>query len=323
MQQPDFTVWLGDYIYEGAGVVDGDPKARTHLGPEPTNVVEYRNRYARYKTDPQLQASQAACPWFVIWDDHEVENNYAALTPQDAVDEPTFRARRFAAYQAWWEHQPTRLDPPTDENAEFRIYRDVQWGGLIELALLDGRQYRTDQACGDVSLSTDPACPESADPTRTMLGDEQEQWLLDTLSASSATWNVIGNQVILADATIAGAVLNYDQWDGYPVARARLLQAFADRAIPNLVVLTGDIHLAAVAQLRAGDRATGTPVGAEFITTSISSDGLVGDELSDILLTFPDLVDVGTGAGQQVPSSEGGDAVHAGGGEDPVEVLAQ
>jgi alkaline phosphatase D len=110
-QHPDFVVWLGDYIYEDAGAQGAaDTTARIHLGPEPTSLEEYRNRYARYKTDPQLQAAHQACPWFIIWDDHEVENNYAGLVPQDAADAPTFAARRFAAYQAWWEHQPVRLD---------------------------------------------------------------------------------------------------------------------------------------------------------------------------------------------------------------------
>lgn len=290
-QAPDFLVWLGDYIYEGAGVEGADAAARVHLGPEPTTVVEYRNRYAQYKADPDLQAAHAACPWFVIWDDHEVENNYAALTPQDPADAAGFQARRFAAYTAWWEHQPTRLPAPTDPAAEYRIYRDAQWGDLIELALLDGRQYRSDQACGDKALSLDQPCAELTEPDRTMLGAEQQQWLLDTLSASTATWNVIGNQVILADATFNGAVLNYDQWDGYPAARAALFAALAERQVPNVVVVTGDIHLAAVAQLRNGDRGTGTPIGVEFVTTSISSAGLVGTELTSVLQQFPDLLD--------------------------------
>ncbi len=291
-QRPDFTVWLGDYIYEGGGLpFDPDVVAREHIGEEPKTLDDYRIRYAQYKSDPQLQASHATCPWFVIWDDHEVENNYAGLSPQDPADAAGFQARRFAAYQAWWEHQPVRLDPPVSADQEYRIYRDTQWGDLIELALLDGRQYRTDQACGDATLNLDPPCPEALDPTRTMLGVEQEQWLIDTLSASTAAWNVIGNQVVLADATFNGAILNYDQWDGYPVARARLLQAFADNDIQNLVVITGDIHLAAVAQLRAGDRGTGVNIGAEFVTTSISSDGLIDDSLADVLKSFPDLVD--------------------------------
>ncbi len=291
-QAPDFVLWLGDYIYEGGGLpFDPDVVARKHIGAEPTTLDDYRNRYGQYKSDPQLQASHVACPWFVIWDDHEVENNYAGLSPQDPADAAGFQDRRFAAYQAWWEHQPVRLDPPVAADQEYRIYRDTQWGDLIELALLDGRQYRNDQACGDATLNLDPPCAEALDPSRTMLGADQEQWLLDTLAASTAAWNVVGNQTVLADATFNGAVLNYDQWDGYPVARARLLQEFADSDIQNLVVITGDIHLAAVAQLRAGDRATGVSVGAEFVTTSVSSDGLIDDALVDVLRSFPDLVD--------------------------------
>ena len=290
--KPDFVVFLGDYIYEDPGIPGNeDPTARVHIGPEPTTLEDYRNRYARYKSDPHLQAAHAVCPWFVIWDDHEVENNYAGFTPQAAADAPTFPARRFAAYQAWWEHQPVRLDQPVAPDKEYRTYRDVHWGDLIDLTLLDGRQYRTDQACGDVTLSLDPPCAEVLDPARTMLGDEQETWLFDTLSASTATWNVIGNQVVFADATLNGAVLNYDQWDGYPLERARILQHLADAAVPNVVVLTGDIHLAAVAQLRAGDRALGPPVGAEFITTSISSVGLISDQFTDVLKSYPHLVD--------------------------------
>ena len=284
---PDFMMWLGDYIYEGAGVVGGDPRKRIHLDGEPTTLEQYRNRYARYKSDSNLQAAHAACPWFVIWDDHEVENNYASFVPQESKDAATFEARRFAAYTAWWEHQPVRLPPPSAADAEYRIYRDAKWGELLTLALLDGRQYRSDQACGDAVLNLDPACPEAADPSRTMLGDAQEQWLVDTLTASTAQWNVVGNQVVMANATLNGAVLNYDQWDGYPVARQRLLTSLDTAGIQNLVVITGDIHLAAVAHLRTEDAS----VGVEFVTTSISSGGLLNPQLVDVLKSFPDLVD--------------------------------
>src|SRR4051794_5099029 len=288
---PDFVVFLGDYIYEDPGPADADPTQRVHLGAEPTTLVDYRNRYARYKSDPQLQAAHAVCPWFVIWDDHEVENNYAGLAPQDPADAPTFPDRRLAAYKAWWEHQPVRLEAPIAADQEYRIYREMRWANLIDLTLLDGRQYRTDQGCGDVVLSLDPPCADIVSPDRTMLGEAQEQWLYDSLAASTSTWNVIGNQVVFADATLNGAVLNYDQWDGYPVQRERILQHLADNSVPNVIVLTGDIHLAAIAQLRTGDRATGTPVGAEFITPSISSDGLINDQFTDVLKAYPHLVD--------------------------------
>ncbi|HAN34325.1 MAG TPA: alkaline phosphatase, partial [Acidimicrobiaceae bacterium] len=89
----------GDYIYEGGGLpFDADVVGREHLGDEPTTLDDYRIRYGQYKSDPLLQASHAACPWFVIWDDHEVENNYAEGTPQDAADAAGFQDRRFAAY---------------------------------------------------------------------------------------------------------------------------------------------------------------------------------------------------------------------------------
>jgi alkaline phosphatase D len=186
--EPDFVVFLGDYIYEDPGVTaNADPSARVHLGQEPRSLDDYRNRYGRYKTDGHLQAAHLACPWFVIWDDHEVENNYATLVPQAAADLPDFADRRFAAYQAWWEHQPVRIKPPVAADADYRIYREARWGELIDLALLDGRQYRSDQACGDVSLSLDPPCTEVVDPARTMLGDDQEAWLFDTLTSSRAT----------------------------------------------------------------------------------------------------------------------------------------
>ncbi|CAN5621012.1 alkaline phosphatase D family protein [soil metagenome] len=284
---PDFTLFLGDYIYEGAGAADADPAARVHLGPEPTTVEEYRNRYGRYKTDLNLQAAHAVCPWFIIWDDHEVENNYAGITPQDDADTAGFAERRFAAYRAWWEHQPVRLAPPIGPDSEYRIYRDAEWGDLLKLALLDGRQYRSDQACGDIVLSLDPPCAEASEPSRTMLGDTQEAWLLDTLTTSTSQWNVVGNQVVMANATLNGAILNYDQWDGYPVAREHLLASVNTANISNLIVITGDIHLAAVGYLPN----EGDTVGVEFVTTSISSSGLIDAGFEDVLRGFPDLVD--------------------------------
>ena len=111
--QPDLVMFLGDFIYENAGRPAGQGRVRTHDGDEPTTLDGYRERYAQYLADPDLQASRAACPWLVIWDDHEVENNYAGLVPEDPSDAAGFAARRAAAYQAWWEHMPVRLPPPT------------------------------------------------------------------------------------------------------------------------------------------------------------------------------------------------------------------
>jgi alkaline phosphatase D len=289
-QEPDFVAFLGDYIYEGAaGVIGIEDAVRTHGTPETTDIVGYRNRYALYKSDPELQAAHAACPWYVTWDDHEVENNYAGTIPQDAIDAPTFEERRRQAYQVWWEHQPVALDPPS-ATGEFRIYRSFQWGSLLGLALVDGRQYRSDQACGDVILSTDPPCAETFDEARTMLGAEQEQWLIDTLATDTSTWSMIAQQTVFGDVTLGDAVLNFDQWDGYPASRNRIVETLDPAR--NTVVLTGDIHFAGVGLMRQGGRGTGTPVAVEFVATSISSGGLVDDSSTDIVNSIPDIVDV-------------------------------
>ncbi len=291
-QQPDFVLWLGDYIYEGGAATVGEGAAvRSHLTPEPMDLDGYRNRYALYKSDLDLQAAHHACPWLIVWDDHEVENNYAAEIPQDTAEASAFVARRLAAYTAWWEHQPVRLDPP-QASGEYRIYRDAQWGDLVGITLLDTRQYRTDQACGDITLSLDPACPETFDDDRTLTGDEQEQWLFDTVGSHGTTWNVIAQQVVMSNLTLNGAVLNFDQWDGYPANRDRVLRHLADAEVPNVIVLSGDIHLAGIGILRDGEPGIGQAVAVEFVDTSISSSGLIDPAVTELVKSFPDIVDV-------------------------------
>ena len=226
---PDLVTFLGDFIYEDASQPVGDDRVRSHRGGEPRDLDAYRDRYAQYLADPDLQASRAVVPWLVIWDDHEVENNYAGLTSEDEDPVDVFAARRLAAYQAWWEHMPVRIPRPQPD-VDTIIYRTIHWGTLADFILLDGRQFRSDQACGDVVLNLDPACPEAGDPARTMLGTVQETWLDGELAASEATWPVITQQTVVTDIRLPnGAVLNYDQWDGYAPARDRMLFAAAVR----------------------------------------------------------------------------------------------
>ena len=286
--QLDALVWLGDYIYEGRAHPVGQGGAiRSHNGPEATDLAGYRDRYALYKSDPDLQASHASTGWYVIWDDHEVQNNYAGDHSADpAIPEAMFHDRRAAAYQAWWEHQPVRLPPPA--SADYQIYRSFALGPLGQLFLLDGRQYRSDQACGDHVLSLTPACPETFVPGRTMLGDVQERWLLDGLGTTTGAWNVIGNQTIMSDLTLNGAVLNYDQWDGYPDARRRLLDGIDQARLTNVVTLTGDIHAAGVSDLTVDENGRHT-VGAELVTTSISSVTNLPVGAEAVLAQFPNV----------------------------------
>ena len=290
-QSPDLVTFLGDYIYEsGVGTLDATT-VRLHNSDEIKDLVAYRNRYALYRSDPLLQAAHAVCPWVITWDDHEVENNYANLTPQDSADAEGHAARRAAAYQAWWEHMPVRLDPPTDES--LTIYRQFSWGDLLNLLVVDGRQYRDDQACGDAVLSTQPACDEALDPARTMLGAEQEKWFSENINDTTKVWNVMANQTVMTDIRLGAAVLNYDQWDGYAPDRNRILSDVVDQGVENFVVLTGDIHLAGVGQLTIDSNPT-TAMGAEFVSTSISSSGNVSTDTEGLLIALPNIIDAET-----------------------------
>ena len=266
-EDPDLVVHLGDYIYEGGA---NPSAARQHNSAEIMTLDAYRNRYGLYKGDPALQGIHAACPWVVTWDDHEVENNYAGLVPQVPAEAPTFAARRAAAYQAWWEHQPVRLPPPS--GPDLRIYRNVDWGRLARFHVLDTRQYRSDQPCGTVDVG--PTCDARTVAERTLLGAEQEAWLGRSLRKSKATWDVLANQVVATAMPLAGTVYNLDQWDGYAAARSRLFDQLADGPTTNPVVITGDIHAAGVADLVDEDP-DGTPStevrGTELVGTSISS----------------------------------------------------
>lgn len=257
----DLVVWLGDYIYEGPHDEDGSPEA--------TALPEYRQRYALYKGDTRLQAAHAMAPWLVVWDDHEVENDYAGILPQDAADAGTFAARRLDAYQAWWEHQPTRLPPPN--GPDHPINRAVRAGDLVAFFAIDGRQHRSDQPCGG-GLGGD--CDERHDETRTMLGVEQERWVADELPASSATWNVVANQTVFSPSELVfgpTTIINHDQWDGYPAARRRMLDVLAETSNP--IVVTGDIHASAVNDFHRDPADQASPiVGTELVGTSISSE---------------------------------------------------
>ncbi len=162
------------------------------------------------------------------------------------------------------------------------IYRTVSLGALADVILLDGRQYRSDQACGDVTLSVEPPCAEALDPARSMLGPTQEAWVGDELAAGRSTWTVLGQQTVLTDLRLPnGAIVNYDQWDGYGPARERLLAQAA--VAERVIVLTGDIHLAGIGRLPG--------VGTEFVAASISSNGLVDPALRPLVTGLPDIVD--------------------------------
>lgn len=265
----DLVVHLGDYIYEYPADPDGP---RQHDGVETGSLESYRNRHALYKTDRDLQAAHAAFPWVVVWDDHEVENDYADAVPSDESSSAAFLFRRANAYQAYYENQPLRRSS-LPQGADMQLYRRLRFGDLAEFSVLDTRQYRTDQPCNDV---VGPRCAEALDPRQTMTGPEQERWLLNGLERSNARWNVIAQQTMLAEYDFLNGpneLFNLDQWDGYVAARNRLLGFLLQRRPSNPIVITGDIHSSWVHDLKANfaDPASET-LGTEFVGPSISSD---------------------------------------------------
>ena len=266
----DIVFHLGDYIYEGGIAQD---RVRKHNSPEITSLNDYRNRYALYKSDNLLKDAHAKFPWATVWDDHEVDNNYASLISQDNDPAEKFRTRREDAYQAWYEHMPVRrsvLKP----NRGVEIYRTLSYGTLAKFFLLDTRQYRTDQPCGDGSK---PPCPGSLDPKATIMGPEQEKWLMKGMAASNARWNVIAQQVMMAQVDSAPGPdqrFPMDQWNGYAACRKRFLDFLAERRPANPIVLTGDIHSNWVADLKPDFNRQDSPVvGTEFVGTSITTGG--------------------------------------------------
>ena len=273
-QDLDFVLHLGDYIYENSW---GTRHVRKHQGGIPTMLYEFRDRWALYKTDPDLQAAHAAFPWLAIWDDHEVANDYSNDRTPKLPDASFFLRVRAAAYQAFFEHMPL---PPSmaPRNADMRIYDKYRFGGLMDLLLLDDRQYRSRHACLPVATSNLRAdCPERLETGRTMLGAEQEDWLDRQFQSAGAGWTFIGQQTLMAELDRkAGEGHSYwmDGWDGYAASRERLLGSIIERKPPNVVVLGGDVHSYWVTDLKQdfGNPASPT-LATEIVTSSISSDG--------------------------------------------------
>jgi alkaline phosphatase D len=267
----DLVFHLGDYIYEGAGL---DRRIRKHLGPEIVTLDDYRVRHAQYKSDPALQAMHGAAPWLVTWDDHEFDNNCASdVSEEVGVDPSVFLKRRAAAYQAYYEHMPLRRSC-LPKGPDMRLYRSTQWGALAQFHVLDTRQYRTDQPCGD---GNKPPCPESMSLDATILGLEQREWLFRQLAKSPCQWNALAQQVMIArvDRKPGEEVTHsMDQWPGYEMERRALLKYLSESRVKNPVAFAGDIHSNWANELIADfDDLGSKSVATEFVGTSISSGG--------------------------------------------------
>jgi alkaline phosphatase D len=270
----DFVVCLGDYIYSetyhttagGTAVRDdtiGSPGYSADVTLMATTLDHYRAKYALYRQDAALRKVHARAPMVLIWDDHEVQDNYAGAAPGGGLppEQGWSEARREAGYKAWFEAMPTYA------GRRDRIYRSLRFGKTLDLFLLDQRSYRADQPCGDAIV---PPCAELNQP-RDLLGRTQMRWLKSELQASKAAWKVIGNEVMIMPAKVTGdAFVEYDSWQGYPGEREELLGHIDRKKIRDVVFVTGDIHT-----FIAGDVKTqgglGKSVALEFVGGSITS----------------------------------------------------
>ena len=270
----DFVVHLGDYIYESSART---PPVRRHGLSEPTDLDGYRRRHALYKTDGDLQAAHAMHPWVLTWDDHEVSNDYAGDHSQYRDDPAVFRRRRLAAYQAYYEHMPLRAAVRA-VSPEMRVYGRLRWGALADFFVLDTRQYRAVQACGEGRRGGGQVvddCVARMDPAQARLGAGQERWLLEGLARSTARWNVLAQQQLMAQVRRRTPwntdVVWTDGWDGYAGERQRILAHVRDARVPNPVVIGGDVHSYWVTDLKVDFTETAPVVASEFVGTSISS----------------------------------------------------
>ena len=217
------------------------------------------------------------------WDDHEVDNDYAGDIDENDTPPEVFLLRRAAAYQAYFEHMPLRASAIPD-GPRMQLYRRLRFGQLLDLSVLDTRQFRSDQACGH-GAATD--CGAASSEARSILGDAQERWLFAQLGNVRSRWTVLGQQVpTFARDYGAGAPpntrLSMDKWDGYSATRRRLFARLKETRAPNPIVLSGDVHVHYGADLKMNfaDPSSET-VGVEFTNSSITSGG-DGTEVSAV-----------------------------------------
>ncbi len=247
----DAIVFLGDFIYEYAVYRNprrADPTIYAH------NLNTYRSKYKITYTDPYIKEALRNIPIYVIWDDHEVMNDYAGKSlryynPQKLYD----------AYRAFFEYIPIR------DNDSFRIYRSFKIGDLIEMFLIDGRQYRDEMACRPTFAPKDDCYKSAFSEGRSMLGNKQREWLISGILSSRANWKLIANNVMFMDLFKDKKPLNLDQWDGYYYEKMEILKSIKD--VKNIIFGTGDTHVFYFGEVLYNKKR----VAYEIITAGVSS----------------------------------------------------
>lgn len=244
----DAVIYLGDYFYEWAE--GGDPDLVTARPIEPKteliSLEDYRLRYSTHHLDSCLARAHQQHPFIAIWDDHEFSNNVwtGGAGGHDPATEGNWEDRKAAARQAYFEWMPIR------DNEDQSIHRSFRYGNLVDLIMLDTRLEGREEP---VENALDPALQ---DPDRTILGTDQKAWFKEQLQSSTATWKLVGNQVIFSKFNAGWLTLLVpfqsfyefeslflDSWQGFPAERQEIFDFINDNDIQNVVFATGDIHI--------------------------------------------------------------------------------
>lgn len=302
----DAVLHLGDYIYEYAasessyGGQIGIQLGRQHSPDnEIVTLADYRTRYSQYRLDPDLRALHQQHPVIHVWDDHESTNDsYTDGAENHQPNEGDWTARREISKRVCYEWMPTR------EQSDGRIYRSFSWGTLFDLWMIDTRLDGRDR---QVTLLGDQSTPASRDslndPSRRIMSAEQFVWLTNSMSQSTATWKVLGNQVMFApvrsnpvdtaflfDAVgpffaallrpqlpalqaVNDQAFQGDVWNNYPAQRKNLVQSWVTNNVGNVIITTGDFHSALAFDVPALDRTDndGPNRAVEFMAPSVTS----------------------------------------------------
>ncbi|KAG5985378.1 hypothetical protein E4U55_003606 [Claviceps digitariae] len=283
----DYVIHLGDYIYEYGKSGERATK--------PAGIIwslhDYRTRHGLYRSDPDLQLLARSSAWITTWDDHEFSDNgykdgFSGLnnTEDSFLKSGTMVSvdtRKVHAVRAYFEWMPIRQ---TDLDDGLRVWRSFQMGKLLDLVILDTRNY--DRSITDLYWNRNYISRISDDPSRSMMGARQENWFYRTLSRSKdrgAIWRVVGNQVMFSRIFENDHwETNGDAWDGYVANRNRTLRHLYSNKIDNNIFLAGDTHQNWVSDLawlgtQPYDQASGKgAIGVELGGTAVSSTGQQG-----------------------------------------------
>jgi alkaline phosphatase D len=273
----DFVVCLGDYIYAeayhskagGTGVRDdkiGNPNPQNPgIVSEAVSYQDYLDKYSLYRSDALLREMHARYPLVMLWDDHEVQDNYAGKEAGGGLDPGKHytAARKAAAYKAFYNSMPAYVTGK-------RQYRTLHFGRTVDLVIMDQRRYRANQPCND---AVEPPCADWDQP-RDFLGQSQMAYVQQQLQKSKAAWKVMANEVtIMPTQVLGGANFGYDNWSGYPREREQLLTFIRDKGIKDVVFVTGDIHTFITGDVRT-NMGKGDTVAIELVGGSVTSQGL-------------------------------------------------